>query len=92
MYHITELIKQYELSGSNYGLEREISLLNALGNPDEKLKIIHVAGTNGKGSTCEYLTEILLSAGKKVGAFTSPAVYSFNEMFRINGVPASDAV
>lgn len=92
MYQTTELIKKYELSGSRYGLDREIALLNALGNPDEKLKIIHVAGTNGKGSTCEYLTNILISAGKSVGTFTSPAVYSFNETFKINGSPASDEI
>lgn len=92
MYEAIELIKKYEASGSSYGLEREKALLAALGNPDGRLKIIHVAGTNGKGTTCEYLTQILLAAGKRVGTFTSPAVYDFNEMFKLNGKPVADAM
>lgn len=62
-------------------------ILDRLGCPDAKLKIIHVAGTNGKGSVCEYLTQILLAAGKKTGTFQSPAVYDYCEQFRINGEP-----
>ncbi|MDE6442288.1 MAG: hypothetical protein K2L12_06020 [Clostridia bacterium] len=61
------------------------TILNNLSSPDDELKIIHIAGTNGKGSTAEYFTRILISAGKKVGTFTSPAVYSFYDQFRING-------
>lgn len=61
------------------------SILNNLSSPDEKLKIIHIAGTNGKGSTAEYFTQILICAKKKVGTFTSPAVYSFYDQFRIDG-------
>lgn len=63
------------------------SILNNLGSPDDALKIIHIAGTNGKGSTAEYFTRILIAAGKKVGTFTSPAVYDFYDQFRINGEP-----
>lgn len=61
------------------------TILNNLDSPDDALKIIHIAGTNGKGSTAEYFTQILISANKKVGSFTSPAVYSFYDQFRIDG-------
>jgi len=63
------------------------SILDGLGSPDGKLKIIHIAGTNGKGSVAEYITQILIAAGKKTGTFTSPAVFSYAEQFRVNGVP-----
>lgn len=62
-------------------------ILDNLGSPDDALKIIHIAGTNGKGSTAEYFTQILIAAGKKVGTFTSPAVYGFYDQFRIDGKP-----
>lgn len=75
-----------------YGTERCEELLKLCSNPDKKLKIIHVAGTNGKGSTAEYITSILISAGKKVGTFTSPFVFEFEEQFRINGQPLSPRV
>ncbi len=68
------------------------SMLNNLGSPDDALKIIHIAGTNGKGSTAEYFTRILIAAGKKVGTFTSPAVYDFYDQFRIDGKPLSAEV
>ena len=65
------------------------AILDKLGSPDDGLKIIHIAGTNGKGSTAEFFTNILIAAGKKVGTFTSPAVYNFYDQFRINGEPMS---
>ncbi|MDE6691536.1 MAG: hypothetical protein K2K04_06145 [Clostridia bacterium] len=68
------------------------TILNNLGSPDDSLKIIHIAGTNGKGSTAEYFTQILIAAGKKVGTFTSPAVYDFYDQFRIDGEPLSAEV
>ncbi len=74
--------------GSKFGTERAEELLSRLGCPDTKLKIIHVAGSNGKGSVCEYLQNILACAGKKVGAFTSPDVFSYEEQFRIDLAPA----
>ena len=61
------------------------AVLDALGSPDKKLKIIHIAGTNGKGSTAEFFTRILIAAGKRVGTFCSPQVYSFYDQFKING-------
>lgn len=70
-----------------FGTERTVELLKLCDNPDKKLKIIHIAGTNGKGSTAEYITSILVSAGKRVGTFTSPYVFCFEEQFRINGQP-----
>lgn len=68
------------------GTEVTRKILDKLSSPDDALKIIHIAGTNGKGSTAEYFTSILTAAGKKVGTFTSPAVYGFYDQFRINGV------
>lgn len=73
--------------GMKFGTERTRELLDALGSPDKKLKIIHIAGTNGKGSVAEYITHILIAAGKKTGTFTSPAVFDYLEQFRIDGKP-----
>ncbi len=74
----------------DFGTDRTRKILNGLDRPDEKLKIIHIAGTNGKGSTAEYITQILIAAGKRVCTFTSPFVYSYSEQFKINGVPADE--
>lgn len=63
--------------------------LSALGNPQDQYKVIHVAGTNGKGSTCSYINSILLSMNKTVGLFTSPHLISMTERIRINGVDIS---
>ena len=73
--------------GSNYGLERTYRLLEILGNPQEGLKLIHIAGTNGKGSTVAYLRTALIENGYSVGTFTSPFIESFNERISLNGVP-----
>ena len=67
------------------GLERISELCRALGNPQDSLKFIHVAGTNGKGSFCSMTESVLRAAGYKVGLFTSPYVREFNERMRING-------
>jgi len=71
--------------GSKLGLENIKYLLDLLGNPHRKLKIIHVAGTNGKGSTCSYIHSILKEAGYTVGLYTSPYLEEFTERIRING-------
>jgi len=75
----------YSLNGRGIkpGLERVKKLLNELGNPQEHLKIIHVAGTNGKGSTCAIIASLLRSAGLRVGLYTSPHLLRFNERIRI---------
>ena len=70
--------------GSNYGLERTYKLLEYLGNPEKDLKLIHIAGTNGKGSTTSMITEILMGAGYKVGMYTSPFIEEFEERIQIN--------
>lgn len=70
--------------GSNYGLERTYKLLEHLGNPERDLKLIHIAGTNGKGSTASMITEILMGEGYKVGMYTSPFIEKFEERIQIN--------
>lgn len=70
--------------GANYGLERTYKLLEHLGNPERDLKLIHIAGTNGKGSTTSMITEILMGEGYKVGMYTSPFIEEFEERIQIN--------
>ena len=70
---------------SCYGLERIESLLDRMGRPQDKLKFVHVAGTNGKGSTSAYISSILTQAGYKTGLFTSPFIITFEERIRVNG-------
>ena len=70
--------------------EHTRELLSRLGNPQEGIKIIHVAGTNGKGSVCAYLNAMLLAGGTKTGLFTSPHLVRINERFQINGEDVSD--
>lgn len=76
--------------GSRLGLESVGRLLELLGNPHQGLKYIHVAGTNGKGSTSSYLAHCLQCAGYKVGLYTSPYLERFNERMQINGLDIPD--
>ena len=76
--------------GSKPGLSRTRELLSKMGNPHQKLGFIHIAGTNGKGSTSAMLSSILKNAGYKTGLYTSPYISSFNERIRINGNPITD--
>jgi len=71
--------------GSNYGLERTEKILELLGDPHKKIKCIHIAGTNGKGSTTAMISKILLEEGYKVGMYTSPFLEEFEERIQING-------
>ena len=71
-------------------LHRVEQLLALLGNPHKKLKFIHIAGTNGKGSTAAMTSSILQTAGYKTGLFTSPFIYRFNERIQINGMQIPD--
>lgn len=72
------------------GLERITALCEKLGNPQNGLKFIHVAGTNGKGSVCAMLDSILRHAGYKTGIYTSPYIMNFNERMRVDGQNISD--
>ncbi|MDR1474001.1 MAG: bifunctional folylpolyglutamate synthase/dihydrofolate synthase [Lactobacillales bacterium] len=76
--------------GSRPGLIRIEAILDKVNHPERKLSIIHIAGTNGKGSTVAFLRSLLMAAGLKVGSFTSPYIESFNERMSIDGVPISD--
>ena len=76
--------------GTKPDLSRVQWLLRALGDPQKKLKFIHIAGTNGKGSTAAMSASILQKAGYKVGLFTSPYIYRFNERIQINGQQIPD--
>lgn len=70
---------------SRLGLSRMVDLLERLGRPQDDLRFVHVAGTNGKGSVCAYLASVLQAAGYKVGLFTSPFILCFEERIRVNG-------
>lgn len=81
-----EYISNVGMFGSNYGLERTYRLLELLGSPQNKLKLIHIAGTNGKGSTTSMISKVLIGMGFKVGMYTSPYLEVFEERIQINGV------
>ncbi len=76
--------------GSTPGLTRTQTLLKLMGNPEKKLKFVHIAGTNGKGSTAAMTAAILQQAGYRVGLYTSPYIYRFHERFQVNGAEISD--
>lgn len=83
---VDRVLKLYS-KGIRFGTETTRALLKNLDSPQKNLKIVHVAGTNGKGSVCEYISRILVAAGKKTGTFSSPAVYDYCEQFKINCAP-----
>lgn len=72
------------------GLDRMFKIMDLLGNPQDKLNCIHVAGTNGKGSVCAILSSILTCAGQKVGLYTSPHIFKYTERIQICGKPITD--
>ena len=76
--------------GSKLGLERTRELLGKLGDPHKKLKFVHIAGTNGKGSTAAMLASILEKAGYRTGLYTSPFINRFNERMQVNGEQIPD--
>ncbi len=75
--------------GSRPGLDRILTLLERMGNPQDKLKYIHVAGTNGKGSVCAMLSSVLVASGYKTGLFISPYITDFRERIQINNAMIS---
>ena len=84
-------IENYGWSATRLGLGRTRALLAGLGNPQKKLKFIHVAGSNGKGSACAMFDAVLRAAGYRTGLYTSPYIQRFNERIRVNGtdIPGS---
>ena len=70
--------------GSLMGLDRIREMLRRLGNPETKVPIIHIAGTNGKGSILSYVEEVLVGSGLKVGRYISPAIFDYRERWQIN--------
>jgi dihydrofolate synthase / folylpolyglutamate synthase len=86
---IERLLAPFHQFGVNLGLSRIQTLLTALGNPHLSVPIIHVAGTNGKGSVCAYISTILTAAGYKVGRYTSPHLVDWNERICIDNQPIS---
>ncbi len=85
--NIDSILKPLQRFGVHLGLERIEQLLSSLGNPHHNVPIIHVAGTNGKGSVCAYLSSILTQAGYKVGRYTSPHLIDWNERICLNEQP-----
>ena len=80
-----EFIHGVEKFGMILGLDSIRELLNRLDRPQDGLKFIHIAGTNGKGSTASFVTNILMEAGYDVGLYTSPFLEVFNERISLNG-------
>ena len=72
--------------------ENTMELIRRLGHPERHMKVIHVAGTNGKGSVCAFLSSMLTEGGKRTGLFTSPHLVKINELFQINNEPVSDEI
>ena len=87
---IIDRIHEFNKFGMVLGLERMHELLRRLGDPQENLRVIHVAGTNGKGSVSKYLEEGLAACGYRIGLYTSPYIERFNERIRFDGEDISD--
>ena len=88
---ITSFLQPFQRFGVNLGLSRIKNLLAALDNPEAQVPIIHVAGTNGKGSVCAYLASILTESGYRVGRFTSPHLVDWTERIHLNEQPIASA-
>jgi dihydrofolate synthase / folylpolyglutamate synthase len=88
--NINSLFEPFQRFGVNLGLKRIQQLLLALGNPHQQVPIIHVAGTNGKGSVCAYLSSVLTAAGYRVGRYTSPHLVDWTERITLNEQPITE--
>ncbi|MHB9093381.1 MAG: bifunctional folylpolyglutamate synthase/dihydrofolate synthase [Eubacteriales bacterium] len=84
-----EFLRNLTKFGFNFGLGRVEELLRRLGSPHKKIRVIHVGGTNGKGSTATMIAAILQAQGYRTGIFTSPHLHSYCERYKINGVEIS---
>ena len=85
-----QFIYRTSWKGSKLGLSRMTELMKLLGNPEKKMRFVHIAGTNGKGSTAAMLASILEAAGYKTGLYTSPVIHTFEERMQVNGEPATE--
>src|SRR5436305_6830716 len=85
-----EFLYGLQMFGTKLGLENTFKLAELAGNPQDRLRFIHVAGTNGKGSTCAMLESIYRTAGLRVGLFTSPHLVAFGERIQVNRRPVSE--
>lgn len=83
--YAVQYIEEARKFGSKLGLARMRKLMEMLGNPQEDLRFVHIAGTNGKGSVLSYIATVLRQAGYKTGSFSSPAVADIRDPFQING-------
>jgi len=90
MMDAIQKIRNFERFGSILGLERMEKLMERLGNPQDGMNFIHVAGTNGKGSVCRFIYEALKENGYKTGIYTSPYVQVFNERIELDGQYITD--
>ena len=86
-----EYIHSITWRGSRPGLSRTLELLHMLGDPQNGMRFVHVAGTNGKGSSCAMLESVLRESGYKTGLYTSPYIVRFNERIRVGGKPIEDS-
>ena len=82
--NVDSLLKSFQHFGVHLGLERIVKLLANLGNPHHQVPVIHVAGTNGKGSVCAYLSSVLTEAGYRTGRYTSPHLVDWTERICLN--------
>lgn len=92
MQKAIDILRSHEKFITNLGLERITTIMDILNNPQNNYKIIHVAGTNGKGSTAKIINEILVRNGFKTGLFTSPHLFNYEERFKVNNEDISPYV
>src|SRR5213592_4621574 len=85
-----EHLYRLERFGIKLGLDNIRRLLSLLGDPQRGLKVLHVTGTNGKGSVCAYAASVLRASGYRVWLYTSPHLVRFNERIRVDGEPITD--
>ncbi len=88
--HVTAFLYALKPKGIRFGLENTRLVLQKLGAPHRRLRVVHLAGSNGKGSTAAFLDGVLRRAGHRVGLYTSPHLSHYRERFRIDGEPVSD--
>jgi dihydrofolate synthase / folylpolyglutamate synthase len=90
LLNVAQYLQKYERFGVDLGLDRILHLLKRLGNPHRQVPVIHVAGTNGKGSVCAYLSSVLTAAGYRVGRYTSPHLIDWTERITLNEQPIAN--